>query len=87
MDSQIPTEHTKSLSDVTDRCPAIYQHNISIKGFVTNQLEEVLRTAHDYSYITHKAMHDLESLSNGHASLLMGKTVESLQHSFDLTLS
>ena len=44
-------------------------------------------TVHYHSHILNKAVDDLERLSCGYPSLVLGKSVQSLEHRLDVLLS
>jgi hypothetical protein len=59
-----------------------------LEQFIGNQEEAYLklRTAHDEFHVAHETMNDLKRLGSGHASLVEGEAVQSVEHIFDLGL-
>jgi hypothetical protein len=49
--------------------------------------EQRSHTAHDELHVTHEAVNDLKRLSAGHASLVEGKAVQSMENVFYLALA
>lgn len=49
--------------------------------------QQGLRTVHHYSHIIDKAMYHAQCLGNGHQSLFLSQSIQSLKYSLNLALS
>jgi hypothetical protein len=45
-----------------------------------------MRTAHDEFHVAHETVNDLKGLCSGHASLVDGEAVHSMEHVFNIAL-
>ena len=65
-----------------DVLPSIRTHPVSHQ----EEAKKRWRTVHDELHVAQKTMNDLKRLSPGHASLIDGESVQSIEHILDLAL-
>jgi hypothetical protein len=49
-------------------------------------ITQAFRTFHNYLHITHKTVHDTQGLCNGHPSLVLGQSIQSLEYGLYLAV-